>query len=127
MSGDFIEKTDQVPEADLVTMDRVICCYPDAEALLSAALGKARRTIGLVFPREDVYVRIGTKLANWVLRLMGSDFQAFIHSHETIERMMAQNGFRLVKDTRTLVWRVALFSRISQNGQESEEVNLGQR
>ena len=26
--GDFVEIADQVPRADVVTLDKVICCYP---------------------------------------------------------------------------------------------------
>ena len=38
VDGDFVERARQLPAADLVTLDRVVCCYPDMPALLGAAV-----------------------------------------------------------------------------------------
>ncbi len=35
--GDFVELSGAIPAADFVTLDRVICCYPDMPALLEAS------------------------------------------------------------------------------------------
>ena len=32
--GDLVALSAELPAADLVTMDRVVCCYPDLEALI---------------------------------------------------------------------------------------------
>src|SRR5258707_1794781 len=32
--GDFVELADGVPPADIVTLDRSVCCYPDMPALV---------------------------------------------------------------------------------------------
>src|SRR5258707_10514453 len=37
--GDFAVIADTLPHADVVTLDRVVCCYADAEALLQKAGG----------------------------------------------------------------------------------------
>jgi hypothetical protein len=60
MHGDFIDLAEQVPEADAVTLDRVVCCYPDATTLVGASARKARRVYGLVYPRRRLGVRIFT-------------------------------------------------------------------
>src|SRR6266481_8796468 len=31
--GDFARIADTLPDADVITLDRVVCCYPDAEGL----------------------------------------------------------------------------------------------
>ena len=33
-NGDFVMIADEIPAADIVTLDRVICCYPDMPALV---------------------------------------------------------------------------------------------
>src|SRR5262245_36844478 len=38
--GDFTLLADTLPQADVVTLDRVVCCYPDAESLLKAAASR---------------------------------------------------------------------------------------
>jgi magnesium-protoporphyrin O-methyltransferase len=35
--ADFAEHPDETPAADIVIMHRVICCYPDPDALMAAA------------------------------------------------------------------------------------------
>ena len=44
---------------DVVTLDRVICCYPDMPALVDASAAHARRLFGFVAPRERWLTRIG--------------------------------------------------------------------
>src|SRR5262249_26879695 len=36
VSGDFLSVADALPHADVVTLDRVVCCYPWYEPLLEA-------------------------------------------------------------------------------------------
>ncbi|HET7581239.1 MAG TPA: class I SAM-dependent methyltransferase, partial [Candidatus Limnocylindria bacterium] len=48
--GDFVALADSVEPADVVTLDRVICCYPDAVRLVSRSAERARRLYGLVYP-----------------------------------------------------------------------------
>src|SRR5262249_22228235 len=43
--GDFAQTGDTLPDADVVTLDRVVCCYPDADALLRTAAARARRLL----------------------------------------------------------------------------------
>ena len=49
--ADFVSAASQLPSATVVTLDRVICCYPSYEPLLSAALGHADRCVALSYPR----------------------------------------------------------------------------
>jgi magnesium-protoporphyrin O-methyltransferase len=48
--GDLVALSDQLPAADLVTMDRVVCCYPDLEPLIRVSAGKAGRHYALSYP-----------------------------------------------------------------------------
>ena len=42
---DIAAAPDDVPQADVVVLHRVVCCYPDYQKLLSAAAGHARRLL----------------------------------------------------------------------------------
>ena len=57
VAGDFVRHAADIDAADIVTLDRVVCCYPDADALVSASAAKAMRLYGLVLPRDRWYVR----------------------------------------------------------------------
>ena len=55
--GDFVALADEVEAADVVTLDRVICCYPDVRALVSTSARHARRLYGLVYPVDRWWTR----------------------------------------------------------------------
>src|SRR5205814_8788455 len=47
--GDFVAVARQLAAADLVTLDRVVCCYPDDRALIDESPRHARRSIALSY------------------------------------------------------------------------------
>src|SRR6266568_177972 len=50
--GDFAATAAGLPDADIVTLDRVVCCYADVEALLRGAAARARRIVAFTYPRD---------------------------------------------------------------------------
>ena len=57
--ADFTEVASELPKADIVTLDRVVCCYPDFQRLLTAAAEHSQRALALTYPRDAWYLRIG--------------------------------------------------------------------
>lgn len=111
-SGDFVELADQVENADLVTLDRVICCYHDVDALLGAAASKAQQAIALVFPRETFWARVGFFAINTTMRIKRDSFRAFIHPHAAVERILESHGLKLAAATNGFVWRTAVYRKL---------------
>ena len=100
-----------LPSVDIVTLDRVICCYPDMEALVAGSASKARRLYGAVFPRERWLMKLAFPLSGIVRRLRGSAFQTYLHPTRAIDASLRRHGLkpRSVRDT--FAWRVAVYSR----------------
>jgi magnesium-protoporphyrin O-methyltransferase len=109
--GDFVELADQVDPADVVTLDRVLCCYPDMPSLVEASAGRAGTLYGLVLPREGWWVRAGAALVNAVQALLGRDFRVFVHPTPAVRAAVESCGLRPVFSDRTFLWRVMLFER----------------
>jgi 2-polyprenyl-3-methyl-5-hydroxy-6-metoxy-1,4-benzoquinol methylase len=109
--GDFAVIAGTLPDADLVTLDRVVCCYPDAEVLLVAAATRTRQVLAFTYPRNRWYVRTMFALGNFWLRLTGKKFRAFVHPPEQMAAVLEAAG--LVRDARreTLVWTLDLYRR----------------
>ncbi len=109
--GDFAVIAGTLPEADVVTLDRVVCCYPDAEALLQQAAGRARQLLAFSYPRDRWYVRTLIVLENFWRRLTGKEFRAFVHGPERMRAVLEAAG--LVRATRreTLVWTLDFYRR----------------
>ena len=109
--GDFVSDAGTIERHDVVVMHRVVCCYPDVEALVGAAAEHAARRMVITYPQERAIVRVAFRLGNALLRLRGSTFRAYVHPVRRIEAAAEARG--LAPETRVrhgLVWESAAFS-----------------
>ena len=107
--GDFVALAESIPPADIVTLDRVICCYHDVRALVAASAGRARRLYGVVYPRDVWWLRPVFALGNLALRLRRSSFRIFLHSTTEVEALIAAEGLRPAFQRFDGIWQVAVF------------------
>lgn len=107
--GDFVQVSHDVPDADVVTLDRVICCYPDMEQLVGTAALKTRRLFGAVYPRDTWWVRPVVRTINLILRIRRTAFRVFVHSPVAIDGVLRRNGLGLVSRHRTAVWEIVVY------------------
>jgi len=110
--GDFVDMEDDLPVADAVILNKVICCYPDMPALLGAALEHARSRVVIAVPRERWMLRLALGAGNLFFRLRRSGFRAFVHSKRGMIEEAEQRGFSLASEQSGFVWNVILFERI---------------
>jgi hypothetical protein len=101
----------QLSTATIVTLDRVICCYPAFEPMLKAAPQFAERILALSYPRDKWYVRAGVGLENSIRRLKGSSFRAFVHPPAEMQRLVDGAGFRLASRNGTVMWCADVYMR----------------
>jgi 2-polyprenyl-3-methyl-5-hydroxy-6-metoxy-1,4-benzoquinol methylase len=109
--GDFVSLADTIPEADIVTLDRVICCYDNVKALVSLSASKARRLYGVVYPRSTGWVKILLLFENIGYWLRRSPFRAFVHSSELVNQLIQDAGLTVVYQKNTLTWQVVVYRR----------------
>jgi 2-polyprenyl-3-methyl-5-hydroxy-6-metoxy-1,4-benzoquinol methylase len=109
--GNFVDIAAQVPPADIVTLDRVICCYDDMEKLVSLSAARARKLYAVVYPRYTWWVKIGVQILNFFFRLRKTPFRTFAHPTQAVEKIIQENGFRKKSYQQTLFWQVAIYSR----------------
>lgn len=111
LHGDFLEVTDRVSPADIVTLDRVICCYDDMPALVSASSSKARAIYAAVFPRGAWWTRLSARAANLWFRIRKSPMRTFIHPPDSIERLLRTEGFERRFLRKTPFWQIVVYRR----------------
>ena len=109
--GDLVALADQVPAAELVTMDRVVCCYPDLEPLIRVSAEKAQRYYALSYPHDRWYVRGHTWWQNRQRWRAGNPFRTFVHPVVRIRSLVQAAGFRVVRSRRTLIWEILVCAR----------------
>jgi 2-polyprenyl-3-methyl-5-hydroxy-6-metoxy-1,4-benzoquinol methylase len=110
--GNFIDLAPQLEDADIVTLDRVICCFPDMQAMVSLSAARAKKLYALVYPRDSWWMRLGGRIGNWVLSLTRSKYQFFIHSAHEVDQLIRANGLQpRFQRNSGMFWQVAVYSR----------------
>ena len=110
--ADFTDVASEIPKADIVTLDRVVCCYPDFHRLLNAAAEHSQRALALTYPRETWYMRFALKVANFFQRLRRDPFRVFLHPVAEMDTLLQREGFKRVSLRRLFVWEMALYQRV---------------
>jgi magnesium-protoporphyrin O-methyltransferase len=109
--GDVLNVASQLPGATVVTLDRVICCYPLFEPLLEASLRHAERCFAFSYPRDVWYVHGGVAAENGVRRLRRNPFRAFVHPAERMTDLIQRAGFKLTARRQTWQWCAEVYVR----------------
>jgi len=108
--GDFV--TEPVDAHDVVVMHRVVCCYPDVDALVGVAAERTRRRLLLTFPQERWWTRAGFGVLNLVMRVSGSEFRVFVHPLTRMDAAARKHGLTVgERRRRGMVWESASYVR----------------
>jgi 2-polyprenyl-3-methyl-5-hydroxy-6-metoxy-1,4-benzoquinol methylase len=108
---DFAAAGTGVGGADIVIMNRVICCYQDMPRLAGAASDHARELLVMSFPNRTWWQQVGLGIANGVLSATRREFHIFLHSPKRILATSEQHGLRTVLDDAGAFWTVAALRR----------------
>jgi 2-polyprenyl-3-methyl-5-hydroxy-6-metoxy-1,4-benzoquinol methylase len=108
---DFAEAANDADAADIVIMNRVICCYPDMPKLTAAAAVHCRQVLVLSFPKERWWTRTGLAVGNLLLRVTRQHFQIFVHRPERILAVAEQHGLLTTLNQPGRFWQVAELER----------------
>lgn len=108
---DFAEATGEVEAADIVIMNRVICCYPDMPKLAAAAAEHTREVLVVSFPKERWWTRAVISLGDLALRVARQQFQIFLHPPDKIIATAERHGLKMISNQASIFWEVASLRR----------------
>ena len=109
--GDFVQLADTLPLHDIVTLDRVICCYHDMKSLVRLSAARASALYGIVYPRDMWWNRIGFRILNLFVWFSRSPFRTFVHPDAGVKRILDSIGMKRVFYRKTFIWQVAVYAR----------------
>ncbi|TAM48454.1 MAG: methyltransferase domain-containing protein [Gammaproteobacteria bacterium] len=109
--GDFVNIAGGIEPADVALLDKVVCCYPDAEALVTRSVSKTRRVYALTYPRDRSINRLGVRVLDFFLWLVRSGFRTYVHDPRRIESWIAAAGFKKRYENRTFLWLTQVYVR----------------
>jgi len=110
--GDFVTLAPDVPPADVVTLDRVICCYHDVASLVDLSATRARRYYGLVYPRDTWWIRLALPLLNVGFWLRRNPFRTFVHPTRTVEAIVHRHALKRRFYRKSFIWQIVVYERV---------------
>jgi len=109
--GDFTTMASDVDSADIVTLDKVICCYDDMSELVDLSSKLARKIYAVIYPRDEWWTKLALPIMNFYPRIKGSSFRVFIHPTKKVEEIIFESELKRNYYATTLFWQVAIFTR----------------
>jgi magnesium-protoporphyrin O-methyltransferase len=100
---------------DWVVLDRVICCYPDVEALLGNAIAAATKRFAYSVPRSrglwGLFNRVGWGFEAFIANLQHGPCPGYVHSLDRIESRLSAAGFVRRSTANYWLWYTAVWER----------------
>ncbi len=108
---DFAAAAGEVGSADIVILNRVICCYHDMPLLAGAAADHARQVLVMSYPKRTWWTVIGLGLANLLLRATRREFHIFLHPPPKIIAASQERGLQPLLNQKGVLWIVSTLRR----------------
>ena len=108
--------SDQLQTHDWVMLDRVICCYRDAEGLLANALGAVGSRVAFAVPESrgwrGILSSVGWGAENlWKTIARRQTCLGYVHDVNAIQQTLNDAGLRVIRNSRRGLWYTAVFDR----------------
>lgn len=109
--GDFVALAPEIAEADIVTLDRVLCCYGDWMGMVDRSVERARRLYGLVYPVDRWWMRLSVGIVRGISRLFGQPAPFAVHPDAAVDARVRAAGFEPILEARGIAWQTVLYRR----------------
>lgn len=107
LKGDFTHL--DVQPADIVLLDRVVCCYPEAPALLRKAAKCSRGDLVFTYPAPTWWLRAGRGVLNSAFALLRHPYRFYVHDEGELLAAATSAGHIQTRTVRYGVWRLRVF------------------
>ncbi|MEZ4669934.1 MAG: class I SAM-dependent methyltransferase [Anaerolineae bacterium] len=111
LHGNFVDLAPEIQPADVVTLDRVVCCYPDMPGLVGASAARAQHLYGLVYPRDAGWMKLGNQILNLYLWVRRNPFRTFVHSAAKVDAAIRAQGLTPRYHRNAGLWQVVVYGR----------------
>lgn len=109
--GDFVDLASEIEEADLVTLDKVLCCFDNMSDLVRLSAEHASKYYALIYPKDEWWVKAMNTLENLLHRLRRSQFRSFVHATETVDEIVRAAGLKPYFHSDRFYWQVVIYQR----------------
>jgi magnesium-protoporphyrin O-methyltransferase len=108
---DFVSMEEVLEPVDITILDKVVCCYPDADGLVHKSLEHTRRVYALTYPRDRWFTRAGSKIMAGIFFMLRIQFRNYIHDPKMIEIWITGEGFKKKYENQTIAWLTQVYEK----------------
>jgi len=94
--GDCTDLYDQIDSPDYITLDKVVCCYPNYKEILESTCEKSNSHVSLSYPVDGIISKAIRGLVAIFLIFKQNPFRPYIHSVKEIRNVFAQKGYQRI-------------------------------
>ncbi|MFH6604503.1 class I SAM-dependent methyltransferase [Maribacter algicola] len=110
--GDYTEVYSQVDRPDYITLDKVVCCYPEFKEILEISCQQARTYVALSYPIDGMISRIISWFGTLFIRFKNNSFRPYVHSVNQIRQVFEQQGYKRVSHALAFPWHIEIYRRV---------------
>lgn len=108
---DVLADPGAVTPADVVVMNRVVCCSVDGLDLAAAAAALTRGALLMSFPRSNAVTRAFAAAQRFAFRLIGRRYRAYVWPEEELVAAAKRQGLVAVARGGDWIWRYRVLAR----------------
>lgn len=109
--GDFVQTNGEIADADIVVLDKVLCCHTDAGTLIAMSTGRCREVYAVSYPRDSFLARLTFKTSAYVGRVLKWSFHPVYHEPAMLDATIVSAGFKETSSANTIIWQIKVFRR----------------
>jgi magnesium-protoporphyrin O-methyltransferase len=106
----FVDVEPELPVADIIILDKVLCCDSNPELLIKKSAIKTKTIYAVSFPRNNILVRLFIKAEIAIAKIFTIKFIPFYHEPADIKRWIEMAGLVLSYNRNTFFWQVQVFT-----------------
>ena len=111
IKGDFTEVAPALPEVDTLTLDKVICCYPNFKNILESASQKAN-VIALSYPMDGIIASAFRGLGVLYMKVKKNPFRPYVHKVSEVRSTMKNLGYKRTNHNLSFPWNVETYVKV---------------
>jgi 2-polyprenyl-3-methyl-5-hydroxy-6-metoxy-1,4-benzoquinol methylase len=109
--GDCTEIYTELPDPDYITLDKVVCCYPNFEEILTVTCDKSQAYVALSYPMDGIIAQVIRNIGTLFFMLKRNPFRPFVHPVKEIRDIFAQKGYTRVAHNLAFPWHVETYAK----------------
>jgi magnesium-protoporphyrin O-methyltransferase len=111
--GNCTDVYDQVAPSEFITLDKVICCYPDYEEILEATCGKSKAYVSVSYPMDGLISNAIRALGALFFLLKKNPYRPYVHAVSSIRATFNTHGYERVAHDLAFPWHIETYRKDS--------------